>query len=310
MDKDNAVETQDFPQDFIQFEDITFVYPPTDEEALQEEAAPTPIFQHFTASLPGGFVSLVGPNASGKSTFMLLAAGRLLPQRGRILLLGQDTRDLAEEERSQLASFIYQNMEFDTKDKVAQLLQQVYSSGLFSGSCQPVKEVLLGKKPFEGAEDGLTKEVPTSKDLLEQVIHVLELEELGEKSLRTLSKGQMQRVILAFSLLYGSRSIFMDEPLFALENRQKHRILGFIKSYCRDFGVTVYISMHELELTRLYPDSVLLFYPNRDMDFGTPQEVLVPAALEKAYGVPVAMLKDAERLTRRNLQEQYQDSET
>lgn len=287
MNQNNNPETQRFPQNFIQFEDVTFAYPP-----VEEEAEITTIFHHFTAALPGGFVSLVGPNASGKSTFMLLAAGRILPQQGTVYLLGRNTLELTEEERSQLASFIYQNMEFDTEDTVAQLLQQVYTSGYFQGCCQPVA--------LESADH---------KDLLEQVKWVLELDGLGEKPLSTLSKGQMQRVILGFSLLYGSKSIFMDEPLFALENKQKHRILDYIRKYCEYFGITVYISMHELELSRMYPHKVLLFYPNRDMDFGTPQEVLIPAALEKAYGVPAAMLKDAESLTRKNLQEQYQDLE-
>lgn len=284
---ESKVATGEFDEAFIHFDDVRFAYPPAEEKAETR-----PIFQNFTAVLPGGFVSLVGPNASGKSTFMLLAAGRLLPQQGQIQLLGRNTLELTEEERSQLASFIYQNMEFDTEDTVAQLLQQVYTNGCFAGNCQPVA--------LESADH---------KDLLEQVKWVLELDGLGEKPLSTLSKGQMQRVILGFSLLYGSKSIFMDEPLFAVENKQKHRILDYIRKYCEGFGVTVYISMHELELSRMYPHKVLLFYPNRDMDFGTPQEVLVPAALEKAYGVPAAMLKDAESLTRKNLQEQYQDLE-
>lgn len=272
-------------QDFITFQDITFAYPPVDEE--EEEVAVKPIFHHFTATLPGGFVSLVGPNASGKSTFMLLAAGRLLPQQGKIFLLGKDTIQLTEETRDLLASFIYQNMEFDTEEPVAQLLQQVYQQGAFAGSRKSLHD--------------------NTKDLLEEITEVLELEELKEKPLRTLSKGQMQRVILAFSLLYGSKSIFMDEPLFALENAHKHKILGYIKDYCHQLGITVYISMHELELSRMYPDNVLLFYPNRDMDFGSPDEILTPQALEKAYGVPAAMLKDAESLTRKNLKEQYEN---
>lgn len=269
-------------QDFIIFQDITFTYP-VDEH---EEMSVKPIFHHFTATLPGGFVSLVGSNASGKSTFMLLAAGRLLPQQGNIFLLGKNTSQLTEDERSLLASFIYQNMEFDTEEPVAQLLEQVYINGAFQGNCQPIQG--------------------QSKDLLEEVSTVLELDELKTKPLRTLSKGQMQRVILAFSLLYGSKSIFMDEPLFALENNHKHKILGYIKSYCHQLGITIYISMHELELSRMYPDNVLLFYPNRDMDFGSPNEILTPQALEKAYEVPAAMLKDAESLTRKNLQEQYE----
>ena len=287
MAQENKLAAARFDDTFIQFDNISFAYPPAEEKAETR-----PIFQNFTAVLPGGFVSLVGPNASGKSTFMLLAAGRILPQQGTVYLLGRNTLELTEEERSQLASFIYQNMEFDTKDTVAQLVQQVYTNGCFQGCCRPV-----------------ALESTDHKDLLEQVKWVLELDELEEKPLSTLSKGQMQRVILGFSLLYGSKSIFMDEPLFAVENKQKHRILDYIRKYCEDFGITVYISMHELELSRMYPHKVLLFYPNRDMDFGTPQEVLVPDALEKAYGVPAAMLKDAESLTRRSLQEQYQDSE-
>lgn len=278
------LQQQDFPQDFITFQDISFAYPPVEDE---EDLAVKHIFHHFTATLPGGFVSLVGPNASGKSTFMLLAAGRLLPQQGKIFLLGKNTSQLTEEERSLFASFIYQNMEFDTEEPVAQLLEQVYRNGAFGGSCQPIQS--------------------PAKDLLEEVATVLELEELKTKPLKTLSKGQMQRVILAFSLLYGSKSIFMDEPLFALENNHKHKILGYIKSYCHQLGITIYISMHELELSRMYPDNVLLFYPNRDMDFGSPDEILTPQALEKAYGVPAAMLKDAESLTRKNLQEQYEN---
>ena len=65
----------------------------------------------------------------------------------------------------------------------------------------------------------------------------------------------------------------------------------------------MYISMHELELSKKYAENVLLFYPNRDMDFGTPSEVLTKKALEKSYGVPVALLRDSEELTRKSLVE-------
>jgi iron complex transport system ATP-binding protein len=59
--------------------------------------------------------------------------------------------------------------------------------------------------------------------------------------------------------------------------------------------------MHELDLTKKYADKVLLFYPNRDMALGTPEEVLTRDEVEKAYGVPYAMLKDHENLSREYL---------
>lgn len=290
---------------FIHFQDVRFAYPPIEGDVNQdgEPIVPAPIFDHCTAELPGGFISLVGPNASGKSTFMLLSAGRLIPQNGKVFLAGKDTAQLSESERERIASFIYQNMEFETEETVSQLLDFVYSNGCFAGNARTVTADLR----FEREEQAAS--FAAAGNLLAQVSVALELQGIMQHKLSGLSKGEMQRVILAFSLLYGSQSIFMDEPLFAMESAQKHRALAFIKGYCATFGTTVYISMHELELNRLYADNVLLFYPNRDMDFGTPEEVLTQEALEKAYGVPLAMLKDSEALTRKTLCEQYAEPE-
>src|SRR3712207_9273679 len=44
------------------------------------------------------------------------------------------------------------------------------------------------------------------------------------------------------------------------------------------------ISMHELDLTRKYAETVMLFHPNHDIDLGTPDEVMTDADLEKVYG--------------------------
>ena len=187
---------------------------------------------------------------------------------------------MSEEERNLTASFIYQNMEFDTNDKTQNLLEEVFQNGAFKG-----------------------KETYGGKELLQTVIEVFQLEKVLQSSLNKQSKGEKQRVLLAFSLLYGSKSVFMDEPLFAMEYYQKEKALDFLSSYSKDKNIPMYISMHELELSKKYAENVLLFYPNRDMDFGTPSEVLTKKALEKSYGVPVALLRDSEELTRKSLVE-------
>ncbi|MEE0998237.1 MAG: ABC transporter ATP-binding protein, partial [Treponemataceae bacterium] len=75
------------------------------------------------------------------------------------------------------------------------------------------------------------------------------------------------------------------------------------KKYSKENNVPVFIAMHELDLSRKYADNVLLFYPDRRIDFGTPEEVLTKDALEEAYGVPAAMLRDTENLNRNALKE-------
>lgn len=271
---------------FIKFNDITFTYPPVEGDVDEngQQIVPSPVFEHFSAELPQGFVSLVGQNGCGKSTLMLLASGRLEPDSGEVSLFGKKLYGMDDEEKNLLASVIYQNMEFETEDKVSELLNQVFENGNYKGK-------------FEGIKD-------SSKNLLDEVIDVFELKDSLEKALTHLSKGEIQRVLLAFSVLYGSESIFMDEPMFAMEDKQKEVALDYLREFVHKTQKTIYISMHEIDLSKKYADNVLLFYPNRDMAFGTPEEVLTNEDLEKAYEIPAVLLKKKEDLTRKQLQEE------
>ncbi|MCM1322169.1 MAG: ABC transporter ATP-binding protein [Bacteroides sp.] len=298
---------------FLSFTDVRFSYPVIAAES-EEIAAPPPVFDAFSAELPASFMHLVGPNACGKSTLMLLSAGRLCPQQGCVKLLGTDTRAFFSEqsifrstadtdnpnekkrafiiqmpnpeketEKNLLASFVYQNMEFEDDGKTGALLEFVFDNG--------------------GHRNGnLSRSVPSS--FFDDTLNTFKLKPLLSRKLTGLSKSEIQRVLSAFSVLYGAKSIFMDEPFFAMETAHKEAALEFFRAYNREYAVPVYISMHEIELTRKYAEQVLLMYPDRTMELGTPNEVLTAEALEKAYGVPAAMLHETETLSRKNLAEQ------
>ena len=269
---------------FLDFNDISYTYTPVqgDFDAQGNNIAPKPVFQHFTGSIPSGFTSLIGPNGSGKSTFMMIASGRLIPDSGSVKLFDQDLSLLDDTQKNLLASVIYQNMEFESEDKVKDLLAYVYQNGNFKGKA---------------------KAINSETDLFNEVIDVFELHKVLEHGLTQLSKGEIQRVLLAFSILYGSASIFMDEPLFAMEQYQKENSLKYLREFNHKTGTAIFISMHELDLTKKYADKVLLFYPDRNIDYGTVEEVVTPEALEKAYGIPAAMLKDKESMTREELED-------
>ena len=267
----------------IQFNDVTFKYP-DDISDLDKAGNPIinkPVFEHFTGTIPSSFTSLVGPNGCGKTTFMMLASGRLIPQNGNVKLFDQNIGTLGEQQKNLVASVIYQNMEFETQQPANELLSYVYKNGNFRGNAKGIEE----------------------RDLLAEVTEVFELGNVLSRPLQKLSKGEIQRTLLAFSLLYGSMSIFMDEPLFAMEFKQKENSLNYLKKFSNETGTPMYISIHELELSKKYADNVLLFYPNRDMTFGSPEEVLTKDDLEKAYGVPYGMLKDQEEMNRQTFSE-------
>jgi ABC-type cobalamin/Fe3+-siderophores transport system ATPase subunit len=253
--------------DEIVFEDVTFRYPETE----------TDVFKGLTLTLPGGVASLIGQNGTGKSTLLLLAAGSILPTSGKVLLRGIDTRGLTdEEERHRYVSFIYQNMEFETEEPIGRLLQFVYENG------------------FHAEKNAV---------LIPELVEVFELSPVLERRTQEVSKGELQRTILAFSLLYGSPLLVMDEPIFALEDYQKKRAMDYLSGYSRTHGVSLYYSVHELDISEKYSDHILLFSRNAAPRLGPTAELFSRDTIEKAYEVPLFMLKKREQLYRTCLME-------
>jgi ABC-type cobalamin/Fe3+-siderophores transport system ATPase subunit len=251
----------------VRLERISFFYPETE----------TLVFRDLSLDLPPGAVTLVGQNGTGKSTLLLLAAGLLLPSEGNVLLHGIDTRTFREEtERQRHVSFVYQNMEFETEETIGDLLAFVYEHG------------------FHERQD---------PQLVSDLVRVCELGPVLAKRTQEVSKGELQRTIIAFSLLYGSRIVMMDEPIFALEEPQKHRVMGFLLEYIRGRGSSLYYSVHELDISEKYSDWLLLFHRDRPPQLGPTRELFNRENIEYAYEVPFTMLRTKESLYRKILLE-------
>ncbi len=251
----------------IRLEKVSFYYP--ESEQL--------VFNELFIELPKGVTTLVGQNGTGKSTLLLLAAGILLPVEGTVYLQGIDTRHLREEqERQRHVSFVYQNMEFETEESIGELLEYVHENGFHDN-----------KDP----------------GLISELIDVCELEKVLGKKTQEVSKGELQRTIIAFSLLYGSKIIMMDEPIFALEEYQKSRIMAFLVDYSRAQGISLYYSVHELDISEKYSDYLLLFHKNGRLELGPTKALFTKSNIEEAYEVPYIMLKRKEAIYREALQE-------
>lgn len=252
----------------VRLEKVSYRYPGS-------ERSERPVIAELSLELPRGVMTLVGPNGSGKSTLLLLAAGILLPTSGTVFLRGIDTRSLREEhERQRHVSFVYQNMEFETEEPIGALLEYVYANGFHE---------------------------PGDVDLIPELIEVCELSALLGKKTQEVSKGELQRTIIAFSLLYGSRILMLDEPIFALEERQKHRIMAFLVEYTRTRGISLYYSVHELDISWKYSDTLLLFYKSGRLRMGSTDALFSRTNIEEAYQVPYVMLKHKESLYRETL---------
>jgi len=267
----------------VSFDNVSFFYAPDDApRAVESPEEVVEVFNGLTVHLPAGVLSLVGENGTGKSTLLLLAGARLFPAAGTVRLFERDTQDFSaaavdpevELERNRYVSFVYQNMEFETEDSVGDLMQFVFENGYHS--------------------DG-------ASGLLDEARRELELEGFLHKRTQELSKGELQRTIVGFSVLYGSKLLILDEPVFAVEPGRQERTFEFLTGFAARYEASVYYSAHNLELTRKYSDHMLLFSKDGGYQLGPTGELYSRETIEAAYKVPMDTLHRKDYLHRQML---------
>jgi ABC-type cobalamin/Fe3+-siderophores transport system ATPase subunit len=139
--------------------------------------------------------------------------------------------------------------------------------------------------------------------LIAELVEVCELKRVLGKKTQEVSKGELQRTIIAFSLLYGSKILMMDEPIFSLEEYQKHRIMKYLVEYVSSRDLSLYYSVHELDISEKYSDYLLLFHKNGRIELGPTREIYNRTNIEEAYEVPYVMLKRKEAIYREALRD-------
>jgi ABC-type cobalamin/Fe3+-siderophores transport system ATPase subunit len=268
----------------ISIRDLSFAYWDIDAPANHAERTVEDlnlVFDGFSLDLPAGVTSVLGENGIGKSTLLLLAGARLFPAGGQVLVDGVDSMDFVdahldpetEERRNRLVSFVFQNMEFETEETLGELIDAV-------------AEQAAG-----------TPGQPTAPDRA-AMVKALDLGGLLGKKPQVLSKGELQRGIIALAASYGSRILIMDEPVFALEERHKQMSFGFLHDWSRQSGTTLIYTAHDIHLCRDFADTMLLLFKDKSFKLGPVAEVCTPENLEAAYKVPMDTLYQKESLYR------------
>jgi zinc/manganese transport system ATP-binding protein len=177
----------------------------------------------------GALLAVIGPNGAGKSTLFRGLAGILKPLSGSIDLGGLDIRDIA---------YLPQSVDIDRSfpisvfDLVGTGLWR--STGLFGG---------MGK---------------AERDKIIRALAAVGLNGFENRSIGTLSGGQMQRMLFARVLLQDARLIVLDEPFNAIDAKTSADLLALVKRWHGE-GRTVLAALHDMELVRdHFPETLLL----------------------------------------------------
>ena len=115
--------------------------------------------------------------------------------------------------------------------------------------------------------------------------------DLAERPLDALSGGQRQRVRIAQALVNPVRMLLLDEPLANLDPQAQQRILQTAHRLCREQGITVLMTAHDLNPLLPHMDQVLYLAGGKGR-LGTVDAVVNGPALSALYGLPMAVARD------------------
>jgi len=219
------------------------------------------------AARSGEVLVLIGPNGVGKSTLMRAMARLLRPRRGSVLLAGRDLWRTAPR----------------TVARRLALAPQVDGTGW------PVtveQAVGLGRAPHRG---WLLPFTAQDRAAVERALEQTGLVELRGRLVTELSGGEQHRVVLARVLAQEPQVLLLDEPTSHLDLKYQAEILGLARLLAHRDGLTVVISLHDLNLAALYADRLALLGAGRLLTVGSPAEVLTSERLSQVYGVPVVV---------------------
>jgi zinc/manganese transport system ATP-binding protein len=177
----------------------------------------------------GALLAVIGPNGAGKSTLFRGLAGILKPLAGSIDLGGLDIRDIA---------YLPQTADIDRTFPIS--VFDFVGTGLWRST---------------GFFGGMGK---TARDKIAQALAAVGLNGFENRSIGTLSGGQMQRMLFARVLLQDARLIVLDEPFNAIDAKTSADLLALVRRWHAE-GRTVLAALHDMELVRAnFPETLLL----------------------------------------------------
>jgi len=195
----------------------------------------------------GDVIAVLGPNGSGKTTFVKHAIGLLKPKSGRVFVGGRDTKEASVAEIAGMLGYVFQSP----------------SHMLFAPTVR--EELAFGPTNMKHSKEQIELEV---KDALK----IVNLSDKEKDPPLALSFGQQKRVSIAAILAMRSRILVMDEPT-AGQDYQNY--MNFMDSILQmpGFEAIIFIT-HDVDLAAIYANRVLMISDGRLIADGKPQDVL------------------------------------
>lgn len=216
----------------------------------------------------GELLAILGPNGVGKSLTLLTLAALRSPANGTVSLHGTPVGQLS---RSQIAAQLA-------------LLPQ-YTDDVFPATV--LDTVLIGRHPHIGR---FQWESERDREIARSALLQVDLEDMQQRSVATLSGGERRRLAVAQVLAQEPRIFLLDEPTNHLDPQHQLDVLKLFQSQARG-GAAVITSMHNVNLAARFADRCLLLYGDGRWTVGKTDEVLSGDSLTELYATPMEAIR-------------------
>ena len=193
----------------------------------------------------GSLTALLGPSGSGKSTLLRIMAGLEIPDRGRVLMDGQDVTAARPQDRG--IGFVFQHYAAFNHMSVRE-------------------NVAFGLRIRKRPKDEV-------KDRVDELLELVGLTAWGGQRPAQLSGGQRQRMALARALAVQPQVLLLDEPFGALDANVRTELRQWLRRLHDEQGVTTVLVTHDQEEAMEVADTIAVMHEGRIEQTGSPRDV-------------------------------------
>jgi len=249
----------------IEARNLSFSYAHPAVEALTD----------LTFDIPAGsFTAVMGPNGSGKTTLLSLILGLLRPDSGELSVFGKNPWQHLFSTQRHIG---YVPQRESVNYRLPLTVSEVVLQGVLARMGGGIARSEMGRH-------------------LAQVLEMVRLADLADRPFNALSGGQQQRTLIGRALAVDPEILLLDEPFSAVDLANQQEMSKLLRSLATENGVTVLAAVHNVNILVHDLDRILLLN-RRAIAFDSPDSVLQPEILRRAYGVdvPVVVCEDGFR---------------
>lgn len=209
----------------------------------------------------GEILTLIGPNGSGKTTILKSITRHLALISGTVFIDERNIRTLSGKELAR---------------KMAVVLTERVRPEMMT--CFEL--AAAGRYPYTGSFGLLT---PSDREIVNSALARVHALDIADRDISAISDGQRQRVLLARALCQEPEIIVLDEPTSFLDIRHKIELLEILSDMAKNRGISVVMSMHEIDLAERISDKVVCVKGDRIAAYGTPDEIFTGDRIAQLY---------------------------